>query len=128
MRPWRFYFALFAVKRGTAAVVRVDAHQPNGVQVDEFHLRLFGVLRVVWLGFINPVAQFMGCNALLCLVVGNGHPAFPLTGHGSSICCASRVLCVISFFTIKDSCAIFGQKDGVGGVHTFFLKQRNKHN
>ena len=59
----------------------VVAHQPQGVQVDEFHLRLFGVLRVVWLGFINPVAQFMGCNALLCLVVGNGHPAFPLTVH-----------------------------------------------
>ena len=95
---------------------RVVAHQPQGIQVDEFHLRLVGVLRVKRFGFIDPVAKFMGCNAHLCRVVGNGHPAFSLTGSCSSICCASRVLCVMFFFTFKDSCAIDGQKDGVDRI------------
>ena len=32
-----------------------------------------------------------------------------------------RVFCVIFYITIKDNCAIYGQKDGVGGVHTSVL-------
>ena len=51
------------------------------------------------------------CAAQLAMVI----PLLRWRFTCSSICCASRVLCVIYFFTIKDSCAIDGQKNGLVG-------------